>query len=339
MNYSKMTWQRRKARLLQTIKDKPAERPMAASVWRQALYTCLHDWPTQKPQLMALWKVPPTLVSRQPKSDWQAEVNACLSTGMDQKQIVALERLFKPTDYELQISWPEDEQAGSVSLNGQSLSLNRPDFEYLYALADLQHQTPQELFSPKHVYQHVQTLFPKQNAPQNDEKHPVKVFQERIEQLLGKLEVNLSQASSLRWRNLLLSQALRYANGLDDEEHFELHSELRQHRDLLELMMMRYEKQSGLQAVDSLAARLYRFFVPYPEMVEIRHRLSDYVDRHMLRIYQELQQAQQLLSAKGCPQEILWGQLEGLAWQDATSEGYSLNAEIKLSMATQIASM
>lgn len=327
---SNMSWQRRKAKLLQQSLAVQAIQPVAVTVWRQALCDCLQDWPAQKAHWLALWNAQPSLVTSQADPGWLSEIAACLALEDEQQQAEGLKALLQPTSYELKLSWPSDETAGDVKLNGHDVGLSRDDFEYLYALAELERQTPHTLFSAKHVYQQVLELFPKPDAVKTDEKSLIRSFSALLETLLGKLEAESNQASGLRWRNLLLSQAMRYANGIDDAEHFELHSELRQHRDLLDMMITRFEKQAGLAPLDSPAARLYRFFVADPEAIEIRHRLGDYVARHMRRVHQQLQQVQLSLKASGCPHEIIWGQPERLMWQDATSQGYTLSAEVDL---------
>lgn len=311
----------------------PLAPAMTVDSWIQALNACLPDWPQQKPQWLALWQAPPDIVSKQSALSWQKAVEACLEQAPDLAQAERLKALLKPVNYELELIWKSKEASWEVLLNGRPIVLELPDFEYLYALADLQSRSPEGLQDHKQLYQHVQTLFDKQEPQRFAEKPFRQAFTVLLDKILGTLDLQADQQSSQRWRHLLISQAMRYASGFDDAEHFAFHSELRQHRDLLELLITRYEQQEGLPPLASPAARLYRFFVTDPEALEIKYRLSDHVSKHMYRLHQQLQKQQIDLQSVGCPQEILWGDLGVLPWQDATRDGYSFHSAVNIRFA------
>lgn len=329
MYYGNLTGQKRKPHPHTQKQAEKSLSPMAVFSWQQALRACLKDWPARKAEWQNIWKARPTFVGQQANPVWLADIEACLKAEASRQQVSELEALLAPVAYELVLAGKADNARSS--LNGQELSLDEVDFKYLYALADLQRsETETDLISAKLLYQRVLALFPELASPHADEKSQLRAFEARLEEVLAAQEINLNSASIMRWRNLLKSQAMRYISGMDDKDTFALNSELNQHRDLLDLMLMRYEKMNGMKPIETQAGRLYRFFVMDAEAIEIKHRLGAYVARHMRRVYQALAQVQQGLAGRGCPQEILWGQPDAVAWQTAIRQGYALDASVSV---------
>lgn len=329
MSTGSSTWQRKKPHLPRIQPTPPISRPMGLESWREALQACLENWPAQKSDYLELWASPPNLIGDQTIGTWRASVDSCLALDAQAGQEQTLKALLEPPRYELSLS-RNDAQHPEVRLNGNKVELEQDGFECLYALADLQRQEPHALQSSKQIYQHVMELFDKPDSGRINEKAHRQAFTELLDALLDKLNVNADPASAGRWRSLLTSQAMRYASGLDDAENFKLNSELQQHRDLLTLLVRRYEQDKGLPPLDSPAARLYRFFVTDPEPLEIRYRLNGFVAKLMDKVHHQLRQAQLAISADGCPQEILWGETTVSPWQEATLKGYALHTAVKL---------
>ncbi|HEY9839960.1 MAG: hypothetical protein ACAI44_12385 [Candidatus Sericytochromatia bacterium] len=311
----------------ETLPQKNAKE-LAPGTWRSALLACLTNWPEQKEQFKALWKAPPEYVMAQSEPDWLKQ----MQNHLEADEVDTLQAQLQPVPHTLKISWPADLEPGEVLLDGSPVSLTRQDFEYLYALAHLQsQQTEFALLSPKSLYQIVLALFPQVDKEEDGEVVTLRqAFEQTVEAVLKNMESTMGQASGQRWRHLLMSQARRYATGLDDGKSYELVSELKQHRDLLDLMIQRFEQQAGLSPLETPAARLYRFFVSDPEALEIRHRLGGYVAKHMVRVRKALQLVQQENKQAGCPEEVLWGKPENRLWQEATSQGYALNQAVAI---------
>lgn len=325
-----LNWQQRKAGFMKQDPLPPKTiKAMSPAAWRQALLACLDHWGEQKEEFHQLRKAIPEFVQQQAHPDWLPR----LQTLIESEDLPAIQAWLEPAPHQLQIDWVGVGDASEVvvQLDGFSAKLSHEDYTYLYALAYLQQMEPEPgLYTAKRIYAQVQALFPQPENADSNEKNLRKAFETTLEQVLQNMESTLGKASGQRWRHLLMSQARRYATGIDDANSYELLSELRQHRDLLDLMIQRFEQQAGLKPLDTPAARLYRFFVSDPEALEIRHRLGSYVSKHLLRVYKALQAAQLQSKVMGCPEEVLWGRSESRLWQEATTQGYALRPSVKL---------
>lgn len=226
-----------------------------------------------------------------------------------------------------------DHEGGEALLNQEALPISRKDFQFLYALAQLQQRHGAQLFSAERLLEEVKALFPRYEAPASirttGPEHQ-DAFESILEQVLDKMEMQLNTASGKRWRNLLLSQARRYATGLDNAQRFELMSELRQHRDLLELMIRHFEQSGQHPPLKSPAARLYRFFVPEQAAGESRRRIHGHVAAHLGVVREALKAA--LPAADGEAFEPIWGAPDNSDWEAATIEGFMLSEKLSFEL-------
>ncbi len=237
--------------------------------------------------------------------------------------------------YVLKLTRSSDHEGGEALLNEQVLPLSRKDFQFLYALAHLQHRHGPMLFDPERLLEAVKALFPRYEAPASlrvTGPEFDQAFDQRLETVLADLELKSDNASGRRWRSLLNSQARRYAMGLDNVMRFELMSELRQHRDLLELMIRHYEQSNQLPALKSPAGRLYRFFVPELAADESQRRIHEHVATHLGLAREALQTALSETSQENPVMTPIHGREGESDWETSTRDGFMLSEKLTLEL-------
>ncbi|PKL80188.1 MAG: hypothetical protein CVV27_00815 [Candidatus Melainabacteria bacterium HGW-Melainabacteria-1] len=236
----------------------------------------------------------------------------------------------------LQIEREHDAETGLVYLNHLPITLAKPEFTFLFALARMQAEHREDvLYSAERLKLEIDEVFPRFELPTSIKTSGIEhrqAFESHLEGLLAALDPVGMISSGQRWRHLLFSQARRYATGLDHAGRYELMSELRQHRDLLELLIQLYEQRFELPPLNSPAARLYRFFMPEAAALELAQRLHAHVRSRLACVRDSLHEAMQLAGQPVGDKELLWGDPAIDDWEQATESGFALSSQISIAL-------
>lgn len=246
--------------------------------------------------------------------------------------------LLQPKAHALVLRLEDGAENGEVWLDAHPLpALPRSEFQYLYLLAERRWQNHQRFrsYDAEQLFEAVHQRFPRTEIPPSLDASGLQrledAFAQRLNRLLSQIPVQGRPQDADVLRNQLMQQArLFWEDGESAREPFA-------DRQLLELLLTRFERLTGAVHLHDWQARCRRFFVADDSAVLLHRTLNSHVSDRIYHLRQRLHEAQRAARQASQPDELLWTPATSRSGKDPSLTGYALAPSVTVQLLTDAA--